>query len=103
MRPHEIARKLAAVRDARVSKVGKRLRHTQMRARKPVVPGKFVFVPHRPGEAQEKSSCGKDVTRAAKKHLSWCRWFASKADHLQAAHHHASSGAAEDGKERGIL
>src|SRR5260370_7551004 len=74
-----------------------------MRALEPVVPGEFIFVPHGPEEAHEKSPCGKDVARATEKHLSWCGWFAGKADYLQAAHHHAGSGASEDGEEREIL
>src|SRR5260370_10977864 len=74
-----------------------------MRACTPVVPGEFIVVRHDREEANEKSPCGKDVARATEKHLSWCRWFAGKADYLQAAHHHAGSGASEDGEEREIL
>jgi hypothetical protein len=78
----EIQEKLAAVRHARVLKIGKGLRRAQMGAREAVVPRKFVFVPHRPEEAQEKSSCGKDVARAAQKHLPGRGRLAGKADDL---------------------
>src|SRR5216684_1671054 len=74
-----------------------------MGAREPVVPGKFIFVPHRPKETQKKSSSGKNVTRAAQKHLPGRRRFAGKADDFQASHHHSRSCAAEDGEEGEIL
>src|SRR3979411_93586 len=74
-----------------------------MSAREPVVPGEFVFVPHGPKEAQEKSSRGEHVARAAQKHLPWRGRFAGKADDLQASHHHARSCAAEDGEKCEVL
>ncbi len=49
--------KLLAVRHVGILEIGKSLRHTQMCAREAVVPSEFVFVPHRPKEAQKKSSC----------------------------------------------
>src|SRR2546427_12646974 len=74
-----------------------------MSAREPVVPREFIFVPNGPKEAQKKSSCCKNVTRAAQKHLPGRGRFTGKADDLQASHHHARSCAAEDGKEGEIL
>src|SRR5258707_9859152 len=74
-----------------------------MSAREPVVPGEFIFVPNGPKEAQKKSSCGKNVARAAQKHLPGRGRFAGKADDLQASHHHARSCAAEGGEEGEVL
>src|SRR6266850_1503174 len=74
-----------------------------MSARKAIVPGEFVFVPHRPKEAQETSSCGEHVARAAQKHLPGRGRFTGKADDLQASHHHARSCAAENGEEGEVL
>ena len=74
-----------------------------MRAREPVVPGKFIFVPHRPQESEEKSSRGKKVARAAQKRLSGRGRLARKADHLQASHHHSRGRPPEDGEEREVL
>src|SRR3981189_56898 len=74
-----------------------------MSAREPIVPGEFIFVPHGPKKAQKKSSCGKNGTRAAQKHLPGRGRLAGKADDLQASHHHARSCAAEDGEEGEVL
>src|SRR3981189_3967099 len=74
-----------------------------MGAREPVVPSEFVLVPHRPKEAQKKSSCGERVARAAQKHLPGRGRFAGKADDLQASHHHARGCAAEDSEECEVL
>ena len=67
------------------------------------MPSEFVFVPHRPKEAQKKSSCGEHVARAAQKHLPGRGRFARKADDLQVSHHHTRSRAAEDGEQSEIL
>ena len=74
-----------------------------MGAREAIVPREFIFVPHHPKEAHEKSSRGEHVARAAQEHLPRRGGFAGKADDLQPAHHHARSRAAEDGEEREIL
>src|SRR2546429_123907 len=66
---------LLAVRHVGILEIGKILRHTQMCAREAVVPSEFVFVPHCPKEAQEKSFCGEHVgpasqNRVAQRHRS---------------------------------
>src|SRR6266513_1508559 len=71
-----------------------------MGAREAIVPSEFVFVPHHPKQAQNKSSCGKHVARAATKHLPVRGRFAGKADDLQASHHHAR-GCSAEGREEG--
>ena len=93
----------ATVRDAGSLHVDKRLRGAQIGARKSIVPGKLVFVPHRPKKAEEKGSCGEHVSHAAQEHLSG-RWrLAGETCHLQISQHHAGRCPAEDREESEVL
>src|SRR5882762_3391271 len=93
----------ATVRDAGSLQVGKRLSSAQIRAREAVVPGKLVFVPHRPKEAEEKGSCGKHVSHAAEEHLPGRRGLPGETSYLQVSQHHARGCTTENCEESEVL